>query len=165
MIVVKSKVNTNPVTKRKIRGIVYVLEMSVEGTLMYKVGVTARGGNALESRVMEISVSYYRQYGYFPQVVPLRYGSTKWYYEVESCLHQKLSSHTVKVKKFDGHTELFGCSREEVLRWYDAVMTDPLSHVTPTEAAMEAQAAAIDLTDMQGANDVEPILVSGVEDE
>jgi hypothetical protein len=151
---VKRKVNTNPVTKRKPDGIVYVLEVSIDGVARYKVGVTARGGRALESRVMEISSSFYSVYGYFPQIVPLRYSRTKWYYEVEAGIHTKLGER-LTCKKFDGSTEMFGCSREEVLRWYDVVMADPLSYVVPTKAAIEAQ----ECVTMIGANDVEPILM------
>jgi hypothetical protein len=154
---VKRKVSTRKKV-RKSQGIVYVLEVSIDGVARYKVGITARGGRALESRVMEISSSYYSVYGYFPQIVPLRYAKTKWYYEVEAEIHSKLGSR-LECKKFDGSTEMFGCNREEVLRWYDVIMSNPLEYVTPTECGLAKQAAMAEFNSETSMNDLEPVVI------
>jgi len=157
-ISVKRRASTNKPTKRKAKGMVYVLEISIDGVNHYKVGITARGGNALESRVMEISVSFFRVYGYFPQIVPLRNVYTEWYYEVETWMHKKLVEWAVVTKEFDGHTEVFGCTKVEVLKWYDIVMAKPIDFVTPSKEAIMAQADIVDLTDIPRANDIEPTM-------
>ena len=98
-------------------GTVYLLEIVLGDDLVYKVGATA---NSARHRALQLIEGMESVYGYFPMVRILKEERCLNYYQVEKRIHKQLSEYGyVSCKTFVGHTEVFQCEYEAVLRAYN----------------------------------------------
>lgn len=93
-------------TKHRVNGTVYLLEIELEGKVVYKVGVTA---NALvKTRVLQLIDGMEKVYGYYPKVTVRAEEKCSNYYQVESMVHRELEDYSYEAcEVFGGCTELF----------------------------------------------------------
>lgn len=104
------KINRNIGTTK---GILYLLVLEIEDTVVYKVGMTTRD---IEDRVAEILKDYFKKYRYFPKCTPKRFTKTEDVFGKEAMMHRILKEYKFKaVKKFDGSNELFSGIELDVL--------------------------------------------------
>lgn len=97
--------NVTKAVKTDSEGIVYILILDIGEDTVYKIGITKR---KIEERVIEILLSFFKSYRYFPKCYPKRFKSTDSIFDKEAQLHY----HFAKVKykpehKTDGSNELF----------------------------------------------------------
>lgn len=86
-------------------GILYVLEMHIDGTVVYKIGVTKR---KIEERVVEILGSFFNKYRYFCYVKPRKFSKTSDVYKKESLLHRHFKDYRYESEHvWSGNTEVF----------------------------------------------------------
>ena len=86
------------------KGLLYLLEIEVEGNLVQKIGVTKR---KIEQRVCEIVTSYFKVWRYFPYVRPKRFRHVNEVFSKEAMLLNFFKDYKVNVTKpFSGSTEL-----------------------------------------------------------
>ena len=112
-------------------GVVYLLEITVEGEKYVKVGVTTRD---IEARMCEIAISCWKQYRYMPHIYSKRYRKTTEIYKKESEILDSLKEYRAEPdKKISGHTEMhkvdLDCAvqvYEEVLKGSRSVVPDPM---------------------------------------
>lgn len=103
-------------------GIVYILDIEVDGKRVVKVGLTTR---KIEERVVQILTSHFKAYRHFPYCRPKRFRKTDNIYEKE----QKILRHFEKARyeskqKFDGCTELLDVPLDKVVEVYEKVLKD-----------------------------------------
>ena len=104
--------------KAESKGIVYVLEITLEDKKLVKVGYTARP--KVEDRVCEILVSIWKRYRVFPQCHVKKYKSFHDPAAKEKSLHRLLAEHGYTTKYvFSGSTEFFDVPLERVIELYD----------------------------------------------
>ncbi len=114
----KLKVDTDTV---KDKGIVYLLELHLEGKVLVKIGVTSRP--KIEDRVCEILVSMFKFYRCFPYIRPKRFKTTTSIYKKEADLHRYFKDRQYALEhKVDGHSELFLIPLEEAVEVYERVL-------------------------------------------
>lgn len=103
-----------------VRGIVYVLEIEVDGKTVVKVGHTMRP--KVEDRVCEILTSMWKRYRVFPKCYVKRYKAFDTPAAVEKRLHKQLKDYRYTPKyAFSGSTEFFDLPLSEVVSLYDKV--------------------------------------------
>ena len=101
-------------------GIVYVLDLDVDGKQVVKIGVTTR---KIEDRVVEILTSHFHAYRVFPRCRPKRFKSTVDIFEKEKILLDYFSDRKYRSeKKFGGCEELVDVPLGEVVEAYDIVI-------------------------------------------
>jgi len=116
---VSTKNLDHPATKA---GIVYVLEIDVDGKRVIKIGVT---GRKIEDRCSEILVSYFKSYREFPYLRPKRFRKTADMFAREKELLTYFSDRKyTSEKKFGGCQELVDVPVEEVVEKYEEVMSN-----------------------------------------
>ena len=116
------KANKSAVSRKNTDGIVYILEMVVDGIDVVKIGVTGRAN--VDDRCLEILTSYKSQYRHFCYLKPKRYRKTSDIYEKEKVLHNyfKECSYTPE-KRFGGSSEIFLIGdKEHLLDMYVKVL-------------------------------------------
>lgn len=102
-------------------GIVYVLEMEVDGKTVVKVGFTKRV--FVTDRICEILTSYFHGYRYFPRLYPKRYRRTSEAFEKEQVILNYFKSRKYSSKKkFSGCQELLDVPLDEVVEVYERVL-------------------------------------------
>ena len=100
------------------KGIVYVLEVELEGKTLIKIGVTSR--YKVEDRVVEILTEVWKHYRYFPKTYIARYKTVANPYEFEKLLHTYFEDCRYETEhRFGGSTEFFDIDVEEVKVTYD----------------------------------------------
>lgn len=101
------------------KGIVYVLEIELEGKKLIKVGITSR---RVEERVCEILTSIWKRYRVFPSCYVKRYKTFVSPADKEVRLHKQLQGYRYTTKfAFTGNTEIFDVSLDTVVEMYDAI--------------------------------------------
>ena len=111
-------------TKQEYVGITYIIKMVLDdGTVIYKVGVTAR--DTIYDRLSEILISMFKQLRYVPRTTVKRCGKSNRYEHIErSLLKSYESSRYIFDKKFSGSTEFIRCADEcELLGRYDNLIS------------------------------------------
>lgn len=109
-------------------GIVYLLEMTIEGDKYVKVGVTTRD---IEVRMCELAVSCWKQYRYMPHIYSKRHRKTQHIYEKEAEILKILEEYRAEPdKKVQGHTELHRVDLECAVMVYESVLKDGWKVVT-----------------------------------
>lgn len=102
-------------------GILYVLQVDMEGKTLYKVGVT---GRKIEERVSEILTSIWKKYRYFPYCYPKRFKKVDNVYAMESRMHELLKEWRHETEHaFSGSTEMFEVDEDIVVRLYEEVVS------------------------------------------
>jgi len=114
----KLKVNTD----LEYEGIVYVLDIEVDGKRVVKVGLTTK---KIEERVVQILTSHFKAYRHFPYCRPKRFKRTDDIYDKE----QKILKYFAEARyeselKFDGCTELLDVPLDKVVGVYEKVLKD-----------------------------------------
>ena len=99
-------------------GVLYILYMWHEDSLVVKVGVTKRD---VTDRVVEILLSYFHKYRVFPKLYPKRFRQTDRVYKKEAMMHKYFEDKAYKFDKpFSGSTEYFvGIEEDELLIVYE----------------------------------------------
>lgn len=117
----KLKVCTSNLTdKETSSGILYVLEIELEGKKLVKVGVTERD---VEVRVCEILTSIWKRYREFPRCYPKRFRVVVDVYGKEAEMHRRLEMYRyVTEHVFSGHTEMFLVDLDLVVEEYEKVI-------------------------------------------
>lgn len=107
-------------------GTLYILILDIDGTTVYKVGVTKR---AVEDRVQEITLSYFYKYRYFCYCKPKRFRLVEDVYKKETEMHRALKEFKYEAQhKFSGSTELFvGIELDTLLEVYDRCLNGELN--------------------------------------
>lgn len=115
--------NLEHVCKRE--GLLYLLEIEVDGKVVVKIGVTCR--DKIEDRCAEILVSHFKSYRFFPYLRPKRFrkvddifGKEKWL--LEYFKDRKYES----AKKFGGCQELVDVPIDEVVEVYEGLVSGKL---------------------------------------
>ena len=99
-------------------GKLYVMRFELPDRTVYKVGMT--NTPRATDRLIEIVRSYYIKHRVTPIAKILRYRSCDNVFAVEAMLHRYLHDRQCKFEhQFDGCTECFDISEEEVLDIYD----------------------------------------------
>lgn len=111
------KTDKNNVEKEA-AGILYILVMEIDGTAVYKIGVTQR---KIEERVVEILASFFKSYRYFPWTRPKRFKSTSNVYSKEALLHRYYKKYKYTPEHvFGGSSEFFtGIELDELVDVYE----------------------------------------------
>jgi len=103
-------------------GIVYLLEMTIEGDKYVKVGVTTR---AIEDRVAELGLSCFKHYRYFPHIYPKRFSRTRGIYQKEADILMMLKEYRAAPSKLvQGYTEMHRIELECAVQVYESVLKD-----------------------------------------
>lgn len=115
------RVNTkdvdHPVDKK---GILYLLEIDVDGQRVVKIGMTCR---KIEERVVEILTSHFKTYREFPYCRPKRFRQVDNVFQKEAELLSHFKKRKfVSKKKFSGCQELVNVPIEEVVDVYEEVV-------------------------------------------
>ena len=99
----------------------YVLEMVVDGTVVYKVGKAS--GHSSKARMLQIVGSYFDAYRVTPVVKIVKDTACTEVFEKETLCHQELAEYKyVPDKVFSGVTEIFKVDKEAVLEVYKRVL-------------------------------------------
>lgn len=99
----------------------YVLEIVIEGVIVYKVG-KASGGSS-KDRMLSIISSYFDVYRVTPAVRIVRDRACEDVFTKENECHKRLKEYSFESDKaFSGHTELFETSKDIVLEVYEDVL-------------------------------------------
>jgi len=86
------------------KGLLYLLEIDVEGKMVQKIGITRRN---IEDRVCEITASYFKAWRYFPYVRPKRFRQVDNVLKKEAMLLEFFKDYRYEVrKKFGGFSEI-----------------------------------------------------------
>ena len=122
-ILVKFSVSYDLENVGKLDGILYILELDVDGKRVVKVGLTRRD-NICE-RVCEITTSYFQQYRYFPYVRPKRFRHVANVYAKEQYILKYFRDKKYKSeKKFSGCEELLDVDVEQVVQVYEQLIEE-----------------------------------------
>lgn len=102
------------------KGLLYLLEIEVEGKIVQKIGITRR---KIEDRVVEILTSYFKVWRYFPYVRPKRYRTVDEVFKKEALLLEFFKDYKVNASKtFGGCTELVDVDLQLVVDVYEEVV-------------------------------------------
>ena len=122
-LLVKFNVSYDLENVGKLDGILYILELDVDGNRVVKVGLTRRD-NICE-RVCEITTSYFQQYRYFPYVRPKRFRHVVNVYAKEQYILKYFKDKKYKSeKKFSGCEELLDVDVEQVVQVYEQLIEE-----------------------------------------
>lgn len=104
----------------KEEGVVYVLEIELNGVNLIKIGMTTR---LVEERVCEILTSIWKKYRVFPRCVVHRFTKVPNPLDIEVKLHGIFKGDRYKVEKsFSGSTEIFLLDVQVVKDKYDELV-------------------------------------------
>ena len=101
----------------------YVLEIMVGDTLVYKVGKAS--GHSCKQRMLQIIGSYFDVYRVTPIIKVVKDKEVTNVFEKETKCHHTLAEwQFVPEKAFSGSTELFLVDKEKVLEVYNKIVKD-----------------------------------------
>lgn len=104
----------------------YVLEILVGETLVYKVGKAS--GHSSKQRMLQIIGSYFDVYRVTPVIKIVKDKEVKNVFEKETKCHHALAEwQFVPEKSFSGSTELFKIDKETVLEVYNEIVKNDKS--------------------------------------
>ena len=107
----------------KADGILYVLEVEVDGKLVVKVGLTRRSD--ICDRVCEITTSYFQSYRYFPYVRPKKFSKVMNVYAKEQFILKYFKDCKYEsAKKFSGCEELLDVDVGVVVELYEQLVEE-----------------------------------------
>lgn len=106
--------------KEDSKGILYLLEIELEGKKLVKIGFTKRA--KVEDRVVEILTSIWKRYREFPKTYVKRFSTFEDVYEREQELHSMFAEYKYETQyKFSGCQEMFDIELDKVVEVYDAL--------------------------------------------
>lgn len=101
----------------------YILEINIEGTIVYKVGKAS--GHSCKQRMLQIVGSYFDVYRCTPVVSVVRDRECIDVFKKETKCHHELKEYQhVPPKTFTGSTELFEVDKEKVIEVYERVLAN-----------------------------------------
>lgn len=102
-------------------GILYLIEMDVDGKRVVKIGLTRRA--TIDERLVEIALAHFKAYRQINYMRPKRFRKTSNVSQKEQLLLGYFSSRRyVSEKPFTGHTELVDVDIMEVVTKYDEII-------------------------------------------
>jgi len=112
-------ISTEDISKDS-KGILYVLEIELEGKKLVKIGITSR---KIEDRVCEILTSIWRRYREYPRCYVKRYKVVEGYRAKERELLDYFAEYVYSTKyKFSGSTEVFDVELALVVEKYEDML-------------------------------------------
>ena len=104
-------------------GILYLIEMDVDGKRVVKIGLTRRA--TIDERLAEIALAHFKAYRQINYMRPKRFRKTSNVLQKEQLLLGYFSSRRyVSEKPFTGHTELVDVDIMEVVEKYEEIIND-----------------------------------------
>lgn len=102
-------------------GIVYLLQLRLDGKDLVKIGVTNR--KRVEDRVCEILTAVWKKYRIFPECYVKRYRTADDSFRVEAYLHDSFKEFQYEpIHSFGGSTEFFDIDIVDVVTVYDELI-------------------------------------------
>ena len=102
-------------------GILYLIEMDVDGKRVVKIGLTRRA--TIDERLAEIALAHFKAYRQINYMRPKRFRKTSNVLKKEQLLLGYFSSRRfVSEKPFTGHTELIDVDIMEVIQKYEEII-------------------------------------------
>ena len=102
-------------------GILYLIEMDVDGKRVVKIGLTRRP--TIDDRLAEIALAHFKAYRQINYMRPKRFRKTSNVLKKEQLLLGYFSSRRfVSEKPFTGHTELIDVDIAEVVQKYEEII-------------------------------------------
>ena len=102
-------------------GILYLIEMDVDGKRVVKIGLTRRA--TIDERLVEIALAHFKAYRQINYMRPKRFRKTSNVSQKEQLLLGYFSSRSyVSEKPFTGHTELVDVDIMEVVTKYEEII-------------------------------------------
>ena len=102
-------------------GILYLIEMDVDGKRVVKIGLTRR--STIDERLAEIALAHFKAYRQINYMRPKRFRKTSSVLQKEQLLLGYFSSRRyVSEKPFTGHTELVAVDIMEVVQKYEEII-------------------------------------------
>ena len=102
-------------------GILYLIEMDVDGKRVVKIGLTRRA--TIDERLVEIALAHFKAYRQINYMRPKRFRKTSNVSQKEQLLLWYFSSRRyVSEKPFTGHTELIDVDIAEVVQKYEEII-------------------------------------------
>ena len=102
-------------------GILYLIEMDVDGKRVVKIGLTRRA--TIDERLVEIALAHFKAYRQINYMRPKRFRTTSNVSQKEQLLLGYFSSRRyVSEKPFTGHTELVDVDIMEVVTKYEEII-------------------------------------------
>ena len=102
-------------------GILYLIEMDVDGKRVVKIGLTRRA--TIDERLVEIALAHFKAYRQINYMRPKRFRKTSNVSQKEQLLLGYFSSRRyVSEKPFTGHTELVDVDIMEVVTKYEEII-------------------------------------------
>jgi len=109
---------THTLDKASSKGIVYVIEVTLEERKLVKIGMTTR--SRVEERITEILTEVWKRYRYFPHTYVARYKKMEDPLGKEALLHGYFQSYVYHTEHvFGGSTEFFEVDVQLVKDAYD----------------------------------------------
>ena len=104
-------------------GILYLIEMDVDGKRVVKIGLTRRA--TIDERLAEIALAHFKAYRQINYMRPKRFRKTSNVLQKERLLLGYFSSRKyTSEKSFTGHTELVAVDIMEVVEKYEEIIND-----------------------------------------
>ena len=101
-------------------GMVYLLEIDVDGKMVQKIGITTR---KIEDRVVEITASYFKGRRYFPFVRPKRFRKANDILDKEQSILEWCKEYKfTPEKRFQGSSELLDMNLDVLVTLYEQVI-------------------------------------------
>ena len=120
-IIKSNRTKTKRSKNKEGKKIVYLLHFTlVDGVNIVKIGITTRD---IYDRVVEILLSFYHQYRYFPQCKPIKFSQNDNYFKIESSLHRYFKPFKWNSEhSFDGSNEMFMIDPDVAKTAYQDIM-------------------------------------------
>lgn len=117
----KFKVSSKDVKEDE--GILYILLIRLEDKDLVKIGISGR--KKIEDRVLEITLSIFKSYRFFPFVYPKRFRKTANKTEKEALLHKYFEDYRYTTEhKWGGCTEVFDIELAIVVEAYEKLLKE-----------------------------------------
>lgn len=117
----KDRKVTKPTEVVEDEGILYLIEMDVDGKRVVKIGLTRRA--TIDERLVEIALAHFKAYRQINYMRPKRFRKTSNVSQKEQLLLGYFSSRRyVSEKPFTGHTELVDVDIMEVVTKYEEII-------------------------------------------
>lgn len=114
----KLTIDTSKIADTPTKGIVYLLDIELEGSSIVKIGMTNRA--KVEHRVVEILTAMWQKYRYFPKCYVARYKKFDDPLAIEKKLHNHFKDNKIELEhSFGGSTEFFNINIDKAKDVYD----------------------------------------------
>ena len=101
----------------------YIMEVEVDGNVVYKVGKSS--GHSSKQRMLQICGSHFDVYRFSPRISIVRDRECNDVFKKETKCHRELEEFRFSSEKaFSGSCELFNVDKEKVIEVYERILED-----------------------------------------